>query len=322
VRPNLGQADAASDALADDERLDLDTRIRRAEQRLLANEARWLGEFEALTEGVQRTLHLGHLLKPVLGAGLAAAGAWWALRKRSGAVRGRAADEAIHGAGGRAARPATRGAVSGAFDLPWVQMLGAAWPLMPARVRDRVSPAMASTVLSLGLPVAERLLAKGRAQPLDTMPAVDLARCAGTWFVVAGLPGMFDHASAARRPRARVLPQRDGSIRLVLRSQGSDGSVHDVQGLARPEPGSGGARLAVSVWPQALRWLPMAWQQQGVLHIDEACTEAVVGSVDRRQLWLLARRPRLAEERVHALVQLALDRGFAVRRLQFTEGDS
>jgi apolipoprotein D and lipocalin family protein len=312
-------ADAAALlALADDETLDLDTRIARAEQRLLLREAQWLGNLESLTTSVQHSLHPLQLAKPVLGAGFAAASLWWAMRRRRGVRRG------AHGVqGDHAGAQASAAAHGRAFELPWVRLLGLAWPLMPARLRDRVNPATASTVLSLGLPLAERLLARRVAPPLLTMEQVDLARCAGTWFVVARLPSVLDGpAGGGRRPRLRVLPQLDGTIRLVHRSQASDGSVHDVQGLARPEPGSGGARLQTSVWPQALRWLPMAWQQHSVLHVDDDCTEALVGTADRRSLWLLARRPRLAEQRAQSLVQLALDRGFAVDRLQFTDADA
>ena len=87
----------------------------------------------------------------------------------------------------------------------------------------------------------------------------------------------------------------------------------------QPVAGSHGTRLKVSAWPAPLQFLPWAWTEHGVLHVDAGYDEAIIGSTSRDALWLLSRQPRLAAQSRQALVQLARDRGFDIERLRFIE---
>ncbi len=299
----------------------LDARIWRAEQRLIAREQRLRGHAQELTRRVKRVMEPQRLLVPVATAGVAAVALLGLWRSRRGPARAMGAmpfsgTHAAGGAGGTSTtgsggQPAHRG------ELPWVRMLGLAWPLMPARLRERVSPATATTVLGFGLPIVERLLAKRTAPPLATMASVDLVQFAGTWFEVAHLPQPLQRRPAVP-PRVRYLPRRDGRIDVLTRERtGDDDAPSSTQALAQPVPGSGGARLKITTWPPALQWLQMAWSDHWILHVDDDYTEALVGNPSRDRLVLLSRRRTLRPARVNALVQIAQDRGFAVERLQF-----
>ncbi len=296
---------------------DLDGRIACVERRLIAREDGVRRRVALLTRRVSHAMQPRQLLTPVLGGLLGLTGLWWLLRGRSGDSGGLVARPASASDRGDPTDPARPG---GGGELPWVRLLGLAWPLLPERWRNRVNPATASTVLALGLPLLERLFAgrAGARRPLATMPQVDLMRFAGSWFEVARLPALFEGGCAAQSS-AHYTPQLDGRIHVLKRCPDEHGGAREVHGLAQPVPGSGGARLRLSLWPQPLQWLPMAWSDCWILHVDESYTEALVGSPGRDALWLLSRRPRLAPERVKALVQIAQDRGFAVRRLHFTE---
>jgi apolipoprotein D and lipocalin family protein len=52
-----------------------------------------------------------------------------------------------------------------------------------------------------------------------------------------------------------------------------------------------------------------------ILHVDENYQEAIVGTPDRKYLWLLARTPEIPENRRAALIQRAATLGFDVSRL-------
>jgi apolipoprotein D and lipocalin family protein len=202
--------------------------------------------------------------------------------------------------------------------LPWVRLLGLAWPLLPRGWTERLSPGAASTVLSVGVPLAERLLSPRPLPPLATMPQVDLMRFSGRWFEVARLPSPAQPRCLGS-PSRQYVPRFDGRIVMQQRCVTPRG-LRVVNGMARLLPGSGGARLQVSHWPPALRWLPMAWHDHWILHVDDDYAEALVGSPKRDTLWLLSRRRTLPPQRVKALVQIAQDRGFAVDRLVFAGG--
>jgi apolipoprotein D and lipocalin family protein len=304
--PPLSSPDPAS-------QLSLEARILHAEQRLVAREQRMQQRLHSLGARAQAGLQPRRLAKPVLGGLAAVAGLWWLLRGRPGAAAQRQAAAAVDG------HSSVDEPVPGAgLDLPWASLLGMAWPLLPARLRARLSPATVNLVLSLGVPLAQQLLSRGQAQPLDVAQPVDVSGLAGTWVEVARLPRAFE-ARSTGQARLRCVLQGDGSIALTRRCPAGDGQHEDTHGAARPVPGSAGAKWRVSLWPQALRWLPFAWSDQWVLQTDAACSELLIGSPDRSALVLLARRPGLAASRVQALVQTAQDRGYAVEKLRFNE---
>lgn len=263
---------------------DLDERIRLAEQRLIARDETLRRRFGLLGTRAKDLLQPRRLLAPLAGGAVALGALWWMWR----------------GLGPRMApAPVASPPRPVKPQLPWVSLLGLAWPLLPRHWRSRVSPATASTAIAFGLPLVERLLARRHAPPLAAMPAVDLARCEGRWQVAAAFDDM---------PPAIALALRDdGHIVLDL-------GDHDA--LLRAVPGGGGARLEATAWPEALRFLPLAWQPLAILHVDPDYREALVGNPARDALWLLS-RDALAPERVRALQQIALERGFDIERLRW-----
>jgi len=282
---------------------DLDARILHVEQRLIAREERLHRGAGALAGELRERLQPRRLLWPAAGAVVAGA-ALLSLLRRPQAV---------------APAPTPRAAARPGLDIPWVRLLGLAWPLLPERWRERVSPATASTVVTLGLPLVEALLDGGReTPPLTTMAEVDLARLAGRWFMVGELPAPL-LAEAVQPPELGLLPREDGQFELLQRRIDARGT-HGSEARIEPVPGSQGARLRISHWPEMLHWLPWAWTELAVLHVDAGYDEAVLGNPARSSLWLLSRRPAaLAPERRHVLAQLARERGYPAERLRFFE---
>ncbi len=291
---------------AEDE--DLDARIRQTEQRLVLREENVRRRLAMFSSRVKDAAQPRRLVVPALGVGLAGAALWWLWRGKSPVRRAAGADHAS----GQTQTPASRG------ELPWVRMVAFIWPLLPEHWRSKVSPATASTVVALGLPLAERLLGGGTKPPLQTMRHVELTRYAGRWYEVARLP-MFFEAACEGQPTAHYEPRMDGSIAVINRCPVGKGDVTEVSGVAEPVSGSGGGKLKVSLWPECLRWLPMAWADYWILHVDDDYSEALVGSPSRNFCWLLSRRRTLPRERMLALVEIARDQGFAVDKLRFVE---
>ena len=105
---------------------------------------------------------------------------------------------------------------------------------------------------------------------------------------------------------------------MVNRCVSPDGSVEEAQGVARPvavpdvpRPG----RLAVRFAPPWMSWLPSVWGEYWVLQLDEQYQYALVGTPDRRFLWVLARRPRLQTGKLKELLAYAGSLGFDVQKV-------
>jgi len=318
---------------------DLDTQILHIEQRLILREENMRRKARQLSTRVNHALRPARMLWPLAGMAAAAAAGfglymlWRGRRDPPPPASGPPGPELA----------AESSAIS------WVRLLPLAWPLLPQRWRARVSPTTASAAMSIGLPMLEGLLSRRHsAAALKTMAKLDLARFSGTWYVVASLPVLglraaqaahgtqvaaeasetseASEASTASEPsgasEASKAPQASPAAsrwHLTLRRDGLIDLASDdaADALMLPVPGSSGAKFKMTRWPDWLRLLPWAWQDQWVLHVDDDCTEAVLGSPNRRELRLLSRHPSLPEPRLAALIQMAQDRGFAVQRLRF-----
>ncbi|PTT86398.1 hypothetical protein DBR42_13700 [Pelomonas sp. HMWF004] len=286
---------------------DIDARILLVEQRLIAREEALRRRLGSLGTQLQQRLQPRRLLWPAAGMAAVLLGllAW----------RRRPAERVRPAVGSR------RRARHGSHPRPWVQLLTLAWPLVPERWRARVSPAVATSFVALGLPLLEHVLSSSRqpAAPLAAQPGVDWMQLRGRWFVVGELPSAFE-APALQPPELGLLARDDGQLDLLQRRIDRSGT-HGRQALVQPVPGTQGSRLKLSYWPAALQAWPWAWSEHAVLHVNEAYDEALIGSPSRQSLWLLSRGPQLGAERRQALVQIAHDRGFAVERLRFISQD-
>lgn len=293
---------------------DLDARIRQAEQRLILREENLRRRAGDLRRRVKDALQPRRLLGPALGAGAAALGLAWFWRSRAAPAAAVAAAPARDASAAAAARSGQAGGARHS-QVPWVRLVGFVWPLLPAAWRARVSPNTVNMVMALGLPMAEAVFTRPPPRPLRTAGPLTSGCLAGTWHEVARLP-----AGPAGALRVQYTPRGDGSIDLLESRIDAQGREHLQQGSAHAQPGSGGARWRVSRWTPGLRWLPLAWSDEWVLHIDEGCNELLLGSPRRDALRVLSRRRRLPPGRLQVMVEIARDQGFEVGRLQFVDG--
>jgi apolipoprotein D and lipocalin family protein len=283
----------------------LDADILAAERRVVEADQRLRTRVHAVSERVRRpALPRGSLMAALALATIGVFG--WALTRRRGPRADMAAMSRRDGSHQQARTPTT---------LPWTQLLALAWPLVPAAWRARVSPATAAGLASLALPLLGRVLGADERPTPATMAYVDLRRYGGRWFEVARLPAPFE-GKCVGVPTATYGLQR-GSVSVVNQCTDDRGRMRTARGIAKVVPGSGNARLRVSLWPRALRWLPIAWADYWILHVDPDYGAALVGHPNRRFLWILSRRPRLADARLQALIGMAAERGYAVDRLKF-----
>lgn len=177
---------------------------------------------------------------------------------------------------------------------------------MPARAARLVAFALLlaasgclSTTARRGLP------------PLRTVPHVDLARYAGTWFEIASYPQRFQAGCVASR--AEYTLADGGVVRVVnrCRDRTFDGPERVVEGTARVTDPPTNARLAVTFfWPfRGDYW---------VVDLDPDYRWAVVGHPSRDYLWILSRSPALEAAVYEAILARLRSQGYDTTRLRRT----
>lgn len=150
--------------------------------------------------------------------------------------------------------------------------------------------------------------------PLPTVNQVDLKRYAGQWYEVARLPVPYQKADEGAK--AEYTLQRDGTVRVVNTAIAPHGRNRSIQGRAEAVPGSNNARLRVKF--EGLAGLVPTPEEGNywIMALDRnRYRYAMVGTPDRKALWLLSRQPRLDPPVQKELVDRAEALGFPVEKL-------
>ncbi|MDQ3206962.1 MAG: lipocalin family protein [Pseudomonadota bacterium] len=143
----------------------------------------------------------------------------------------------------------------------------------------------------------------------ETVDAIDLPRYLGTWYEIARLP-MRHEPEDYTDITATYSPRDDGKVRVENRALDGQGELQEASGEATPVAGARNAKLEVSFLPQGLRWIPFTRGDYWILRIDPDYQTALVGSPDRKYLWLLARRPQLDDATRADFLATARSQGF------------
>lgn len=140
-------------------------------------------------------------------------------------------------------------------------------------------------------------------EELPTVKELDLKQYAGTWYEIARLPNSFEKGLDC--VSATYSLREDGKVGVMNRGRKTDDTSvwKDIEGTARipnkEEPG----RLKVTFfWPFAGDYY--------IINVASDYSFALVGSPDRKFLWILGRERILAESTSESLLEQAKKLGF------------
>lgn len=147
-----------------------------------------------------------------------------------------------------------------------------------------------------------------------TATRVDLSRYTGRWFEIARLPTAFQKADEAAI--AEYGANADGTLSVHNIAVRPDGTQHDIRGYAKVLNPPANTKLAVRFSTWFGPFIPVPKQgNYWVFHVDDLYQEAIVGTPDRKYLWLLARTPALPQPKYAALLAKAERLGFDISRI-------
>ena len=156
------------------------------------------------------------------------------------------------------------------------------------------------------------MVPSAHAQPLRTVPQVDLERYGGKWYEIASFPQRFQ--KGCRNTTAEYTLNDKGFVIVENRCNRDslNGELSSAKGKAFVEPGTGNAKLKVRFfWPFTGKY----W----IIDLAEDYSYAVVGHPDRNYLWILARTPHMPDNVYSGILERLRANGYDPARLQKTE---
>lgn len=131
--------------------------------------------------------------------------------------------------------------------------------------------------------------------------ALDFTRWEGRWYEVARLPN-WPQRHCGPEAVATLLRRTDGAISVVHQCRTTDGWLGPVWGVSLSHGQLEGqipaGTLGVRFSPDWVTLPPFAWSSYYALALDFEERYALLGSLDREQLWILS-QTRTIDERVY-----------------------
>lgn len=151
-----------------------------------------------------------------------------------------------------------------------------------------------------------------------TVARVELARYQGTWYEIARMPMWFQRNCLRSQATYGLLETGEVS---VLNECETAGGKESIRGRARTVDAKTNARLEVRFDNWFSVFIPS--QPQGnywILYLDGDYRTVIVGTPDRKNLWIMARTPSIDEARYTELVGIVRGLGFETDKLIRRQG--
>jgi apolipoprotein D and lipocalin family protein len=149
---------------------------------------------------------------------------------------------------------------------------------------------------------------------MKTATKVDLSRYSGTWHEIARYPQWFQPDCSSAIAEYSAIP--DGSIRVINICVREDGTRRSIEGSAVPVDSSNN-RLRVRF---ANRWyarlIPVPEEgNYWIIDLSPDYRHVIVGTPDRKSLWLLARSTTIRKGELERQKKIAQEQGFDPSKL-------
>ncbi|TDU73337.1 apolipoprotein D and lipocalin family protein [Prosthecobacter fusiformis] len=148
---------------------------------------------------------------------------------------------------------------------------------------------------------------------LPTAAKVDIQRYMGQWYEIFRLPNQFQRDDS--RAEALYTMQPDGTVKVLNTEIRPDGTQKKVSGTATAISDGKNSRLRVTFEGLA-SLVPVSKEgNYWIIRVAPDYSTALVGTPDRKYLWLLSRTPQISPTRRSAYESEAARLGFDTKRL-------
>ncbi|WP_373753532.1 lipocalin family protein [Neisseria weixii] len=166
--------------------------------------------------------------------------------------------------------------------------------------------------LSLGILAATAQSAEPQNEP-QTVAQVDIPRYMGTWYEQVRLPMRFQDGCVSDVKAQYRLTEKQ-VVKITNSCRKKDGSMISADAEVK-KVDENGSKLRISFLPKAINWVPVARSSYWILRLDDNYQTALVGTPNRKYLWVLSREPKLDEATLQSYIETAKQQGYDVSKL-------
>lgn len=178
-------------------------------------------------------------------------------------------------------------------------------------------------LLILGITAISVILtacSSGPTKPLPTVTHVDLSRYAGKWYEIARLPNAFQRDDSNATAEYSIQPGSE--VRVMNTEYRPDGSTHVAEGTATAVADGSNSRLRVRFKGLAALAPVPKNGNYWIIRLESDYSVVMVGTPNRKFLWILARQPYPSQKVMATYLQAAEILGFQTGKLRKANWDA
>lgn len=152
--------------------------------------------------------------------------------------------------------------------------------------------------------------------PLPTASHVDVSRYIGKWYAIESLPQFFTRKCIAQSAEYGIKTEKSITVHNVCYQK--NGKISDIHGMAVIKDFNTNARLEVtfdSFWTRLFR----VKGEYVIIKLSEGYDTVMVGSTDRKSLWIMSRTPSIDPEELKTFKMFAKQLNFNTDKLVRSE---
>lgn len=147
---------------------------------------------------------------------------------------------------------------------------------------------------------------------LPTVESVDIARYIGKWYAVSSLPQSFTKKCLSQTAEYGILNEK--TISVLNTCYKKNGKTTDIEGKAVVADSRTNAKLVVTFNNFFTRLFRVKGDYT-IIKLSEGYDTVLVGSSDRKSLWIMSRTPSIAPEIYTEYKNYARTLGFEVSKM-------
>jgi apolipoprotein D and lipocalin family protein len=149
------------------------------------------------------------------------------------------------------------------------------------------------------------------AEPLQTVPYVDLDKYAGKWYEIASYPQRFQKGCHCTTAEYTISDKGYVIVENRCNRDSLNGKRSYIKGKAFVEANSGNAKLKVQFfWPFKGKY----W----IIDLADNYSYAVVSHPNKKYLWILSRTSKMDDRIYQQIISRLKEKGFDLSKLQIT----
>ncbi len=144
---------------------------------------------------------------------------------------------------------------------------------------------------------------------LATVPAVDLKRYMGDWYVIASIPTFIEKGAHNAIESYRLDADGTIAVTFTFRAGAFDGppKKYTPRGFVRSDPSN-------AIWGMRFIWPIKA--DFRITHLADDYSQTIISREKRDYVWIMARTPNIPEAEYQALLKIVVAQGYDMSRIQ------